>query len=284
MTALCEAHGISRKTDYKWRDRYLAGGWDGLVDGSRARHDLGHTMRAEIAAAVIALRQKHPLLGPRKLKVLERDCPDFAWPAASTIGDLLRREGLSEARRRRRRAVPVTQPFAEARLLNDLWCIDFKGWFCTRDGQRCDPLTVSGYVLACRIVAPTLAGVRPACEQLFRERGLPWRMRMDNGPPFASIGPAGLSQLSVWWLKLGIGLERIDPGAPQQNARHGRMHGTLQKHTARPPAETSGEQQARFDDFISFFHFNEFRPHESLGQETPASRYRPSTRPFPERL
>jgi putative transposase len=287
MTALCEAHGISRKTGYKWRDRYLAFGWDGLVDVSRARHELGHTMGAEIAAAVIALRQKHPLLGPRKLKqVLERDCPDFAWPAASTIGDLLRREGLSEARRRRRRAVPVTQPFAEARLPNDLWCIDFKGWFRTRDGQRCDPLTVSDavsrYVLACRIVAPTLAGVRPACEQLFRERGLPLRMRMDNGPPFASIGPAGLSQLSVWWLKLGIGLERIDPGAPQQNARHERMHGTLQKHTARPPAETRSEQQARFDEFIPFF--NEFRPHEALGQETPVSRYRPSTRPFPERL
>jgi len=287
MTALCEGHGISRKTGYKWRDRYLAFGWDGLVDVSRARHELGHTMGAEIGAAVIALRQKHPLLGPRKLKqVLERDCPDFAWPAASTIGDLLRREGLSEARRRRRRAVPVSQPFAEARLPNDLWCIDFKGWFRTRDGQRCDPLTVSDavsrYVLACRIVAPTLAGVRPACEQLFRERGLPLRMRMDNGPPFASIGPAGLSQLSVWWLKLGIGLERIDPGAPQQNARHERMHGTLQKHTARPPAETRSEQQARFDEFIPFF--NEFRPHEALGQETPVSRYRPSTRPFPERL
>ena len=257
MTALCEAHGISRKTGYKWRDRYLAFGWDGLVDVSRARHELGHTMGAEIGAAVIALRQKHPLLGPRKLKqVLERDCPDFAWPAASTIGDLLRREGLSEARRRRRRAVPVTQPFAEARLPNDLWCIDFKGWFRTRDGQRCDPLTVSDavsrYVLACRIVAPTLAGVRPACEQLFRERGLPLRMRMDNGPPFASIGPAGLSQLSVWWLKLGIGLERIDPGAPQQNARHERMHGTLRAHRStarRDPQRATGP----LDEFIRFF-------------------------------
>ena len=141
---------------------------------------------------------------------------------------------------------------------------------------------VSRYLLACRIVAPTLAGVRPACEQLFRERGLPWRMRMDNGPPFASIGVAGLSQLSVWWLKLGIALERIDPGAPQQNGRHERMHGTLKKHTARPPAGTSLEQQARFDDFLPFF--NEFRPHESLDQETPASRYQASTRSFPERI
>ena len=140
MTALCEAHGISRKTGYKWRDRYLAGGWDGLVDGSRARHELGHTMAGEIAAAVIALRLEHPLLGPRKLKkVLERERPDVTWPAASTIGDPLRREGLSEARRRRRRALPVTQPFAEARQPNDLWCIDFKGWFRTRMGSAAIP-------------------------------------------------------------------------------------------------------------------------------------------------
>jgi putative transposase len=287
MTVLCEAHGISRKTGYKWRDRYLAGGWDGLVDASRARHELGHAMEPEIAASVIDLRLRHPLFGPRKLKaVLEREHPDMRWPAASTIGDLLRREGLSEARRRRRRAAPVTQPFAEARQPNDVWCIDFKGWFRTRDGRRCDPLTVSDaasrYLLACQIVEPTTAGVRLACERLFRERGLPWRMRMDNGPPFASTGPAGLSQLSVWWLKLGIALERIEPGAPQQNGRHERMHATLKKHTSRPPAETSLAQQVRFDAFMTLF--NEFRPHEGLDQETPARRYQASQRPFPERL
>jgi len=272
MTVLCEAHGISRKTGYKWRDRYLAGGWDDLVDASRARHALGHAMEPEIAASVIDLRLRHPLFGPRKLKVvLEREHPDVRWPAASTIGDLLRREGLSEARLRRRRAAPVTQPFAEARQPNDVWCIDFKGWFRTRDGRRCDPLTVSDaasrYLLACRIVEPTTAGVRLACERLFRERGLPWRMRMDNGPPFASTGPAGLSQLSVWWLKLGIALERIEPGAPQQNGRHERMHATLKKHISQPPAETGLAQQVRFDAFMTLF--NEFRPHEALDQAPP---------------
>jgi putative transposase len=287
MTALCEAYGISRKTGYKWRDRFLAGGFPGLADQSRARHELGHRMAEEMAAAVKELREQHELLGPRKLKaVLERERPDETWPAASTIGDLLRREGLSEPRRRRRRPLPVTQPFAEARQPNDVWCIDFKGWFRTRDGRRCDPLTVSDavsrYVLACRIVEPTLAGVRLACERLFRESGLPWRLRMDNGPPFASSGVAGLSQLSVWWLKLGIALERIDPGAPQQNGRHERMHGTLKKHTSQPPAETLPEQQARFDEFMTFF--NTYRPHQALDQQTPASCYTASPRAFPERL
>ena len=147
MTALCEAYGISRKNGYKWRDRYLAEGWDGLEDKSRARRQVGHAMAAEIATAVIDLRRKHPLLGPRKLKkVLARRQPDVSWPAASTIGDLLRREGLSAQRRRRRRALPVTQPFADPVKPNDLWCIDFKGWFRTVDGQRCDPLTVSDAV------------------------------------------------------------------------------------------------------------------------------------------
>ena len=285
MTALCEAYGISRKTGYKWRDRFVAGGFGDLLDRPRARHELGHRLAEEVATSVKELREKHPLLGPRKLKtVLERERPNVSWPAASTIGDLLRREGLSEPRRRHRRPLPVTQPFADAHEPNDVWGIDFKGWFRTRDGRRCDPLTVSDavsrYVLACRIVEPTTAGVRAACEALFRERGLPLRLRMDNGQPFASTGPAGLSQLSVWWLKLGIGLERIDPGAPQQNGRHERMHGTLKAHTSQPPAGTAAEQQARFDDFIVYF--NEFRPHEALGQQTPASRYTASPRPFPE--
>src|SRR4030095_2516275 len=161
-------------------------------------------------------------------------------PAASTIGARLRREGLVERSGRRRRAQPVTQPFAPARAANDVWCIDFKGWFRTRDGERCDPLTVrdavSRYLLVCRAIEPTSVAVRATCEALFRERGLPLRLRSDNGVPFAGSGAAGLSRLSVWWLKRGIGLERIDLGAPQQNGRHERMHGTLKRHTTRPPA------------------------------------------------
>ena len=287
MTGLCAAYGISRKTGYKWVARYEAGGWDALADASRAPHEPGHRMPAATAAAIIALRRAHRELGPKKLRaVLEREHPEQAWPAPSTIGDLLRREELIIDRRRRRTAIPATRPFAAATLPNDLWCIDFKGWFRTRDGWRCDPLTVSDavsrYLLECRIVEPTMAGVQPACERLFREYGLPLGMRMDNGPPFGSTGAAGLTRLAVEWVKLGIRLEYIDPGAPQQNGRHERMHGTLKAQTTRPPAADPAEQQARFDAFRS--KYNTFRPHEALGQETPASRYQPSPRPYPERV
>jgi transposase InsO family protein len=287
MTALCEAHGISRKTGYKWRDRFLAAGWDGLADAPRAPLRPAQVMPAPLAEAILGLRRRAPYFGPKKLRaVLVREQPDLVWPAPSTIGELLRREGLSLPRRRRRTALPLTQPFAAARHANDLWCIDFKGWFRTRDGRRCDPLTVtdavSRYLLECRIMEPTTEAVRSACEQLFRAYGLPLRMRMDNGPPFASSGAAGLTRLSVEWVKLGIGLERIDPGAPHQNGRHERMHGTLKAQTAKPPADTPAEQQARFDAFRAAF--NEFRPHEALGQATPASRYQPSPRPYPCRI
>ncbi len=287
MTWLCEAHGISRKTGYKWVARYEAGGWDALADASRAPHEPAARMPAAIAAAIIALRREHGELGPKKLRaILDREHPGQAWPAPSTIGDLLRREGLIIGRRRRRRPIPATRPFAAAAAPNDLWCIDFKGWFRTRDGRRCDPLTVSDavsrYLLECRIVEPTVAGVQPACERLFREYGLPLGMRMDNGPPFGSTGAAGLTRLAVDWVKLGIRLEYIDPGAPQQNGRHERMHGTLKAQTTRPPAADPAEQQARFDTFRS--KYNIFRPHEALGQHTPASRYQPSPRPYPQRI
>ena len=287
MTGLCEAHGISRKTGYKWVARYEAGGWDALADASRAPHEPAARMPAAIAAAIIALRREHGELGPKKLRaVLAREHPGQAWPAPSTIGDLLRREGLIICRRRRRTAIPATRPFAAAVSPNDLWCIDFKGWFRTRDGRRCDPLTVSDavsrYLLECRIVEPTVAGVQPACERLFREYGLPLAMRMDNGPPFGSTGAAGLTRLAVDWVKLGIRLEYIDPGAPQQNGRHERMHGTLKAQTTRPPASDPAEQQARFDAFRS--KYNIFRPHEALGQRAPASRYQPSPRPYPQRI
>jgi putative transposase len=208
------------------------------------------------------------------------------WPAHSTIGDLLRREGLSQPRKRRRTPVPVTQPFAPVRAPNDLWCIDFKGWFRTRDGQRCDPLTLtdadSRFLLACRIVAPTAEGVHPVVERALREHGLPLAIRSDNGPPFASTGAGGLTALAVHWVKLGIRLERTDPASPQQNGRHERMHATLKADTAKPPADTPAEQQAAFDRFRRTF--NQVRPHEALGQKTPASRYTPSSRSYPDRI
>ena len=286
-SSLCASYEISRETGYKWLDRYHAGGWAALQDASRARHGQAGAMEPGIAAALLALRRSRPRWGPKKLRGhLVRQQPGLIWPATSTIGDLLKREGLVAARPRGRSALPSIRPFAEAAAPNELWCIDFKGWFRTRDGQRCDPLTmsdaVSRYLLVCEIVAPTTAGVAPVCERLFRERGLPVALRMDNGPPFASAGAGGLTRLAVWWVKLGIRLERIDPGRPDQNGRHERMHRTLKDDTAKPPAATPAELQARFETFRH--DFNEVRPHEALGQETPASRHTAATRAYPDRI
>ena len=203
------------------------------------------------------------------------------------MGDLLRREGLSQPRRRQRRPVPLTRPFLPVCEPNDRWCIDFKGWFRTTDGQRCDPLTLtdaySRFLIECRIVPPTTEGVWPLVERAFRELGLPRAIRSDNGVPFACTTSAGgLTRLSVHWVKLGIELERIEPGKPQQNGRHERMHGTLKAETSRPPAASPAEQQARFEHFRQ--DFNHVRPHEALDQNPPASCYSPSPRAYPAKV
>jgi putative transposase len=287
MTELAERYGISRKTAYKWVDRYDEDAAQGLAERSRAPHTHGRATTAAICEAVLALRRKHPRWGPKKLRAIlcERE-PRRVWPAASTIGDLLRREGVSEPRRRPRYVVPLTQPLAAAQTPNDVWTADFKGWFRTADGTRCDPLTIadacSRFVLCCRIVAPSAAGVRPWFERTFREYGLPGALRTDNGPPFATTGAGQLSQLAVWWLKLGIRLDRIDPGHPEQNGRHERFHLTLQEETTTPPATTPRQQQARFDRMLR--EFNTERPHEALGQQPPVRHYVASPRPYPARL
>jgi putative transposase len=287
MTELGVRYGISRKTAYKWVTRYEADPAQGLRVRSRAPHRHGRAVDPAVAAAVLALRQAHPTWGPKKLRVvLQRREPDRTWPAASTLGDLLRRAGLSQPLRRLRYTVPLTQPLAAARAANDVWTIDFKGWFRTQDGRRCDPLTVadawSRYVLCCRITTPSTLGVRPWLERTFREYGLPRALRSDNGPPFATTGPGRLSRLAVWWLKLGIALDRITPGAPQENGRHERFHLTLQQDTTAPPASTPRAQQRRFDTHRR--HFNEERPHEALQMRVPAALYHPSPRPYPARL
>jgi transposase InsO family protein len=288
MTALCEQYGISRDTGYRLVNGYRERGAAGLMPLSRAPHRHGLAMPDDIAASIIALRRERPHWGPKKLRaILQSREPQRCWPAASTMGDLLRREGLSQPRRRRRTALARTQPFAPVQAPNDLWCIDFKGWFRTADGQRCDPLTItdadSRFLLECRIVPETIASVQPVVDRTFRAFGLPLAIRSDNGTPFAAGGsPGGLSRLSVHWLKLGIRLERIDPGAPQQNGRHERMHGTLKAETSRPPAATPAEQQRRFDSFRR--DFNENRPHEALGQVPPSRRYQSSPRDYPARI
>jgi len=287
MSDLAYRYGISRKTAYKWVARYTGDPAHGLADRSRAPTQHGRAMADEVRDAVLALRRAHPHWGPKKLRAVLRDrAPRGAWPAASTMGDLLRREGLSQPRRRARYVVPLTQPLAAATAPNDVWTADFKGWFRTGDGTRCDPLTIadacSRWVFCCRIVSPTDLGVRPWFERTFREYGLPRALRTDNGPPFATPGPAQLSQLAVWWLKLGIQLDRIAPGHPEQNGRHERFHLTLQQETTTPPARTPRQQQTRFDRMRR--EFNTERPHEALGQQPPSRVHVVSSRPYPTRL
>jgi transposase InsO family protein len=234
---------------------------------------------------VVRERRRHGTWGPKKLQaVLVARYAVAAVPAASTIGNILKRHGLTRQTRGRR---PVSQPDrrtrTEATRPNAVWAADFQGWFRTRDGQRCDPLTISDlfsrYVVACRIVAgPRSDRVRPAFRQVFRRYGLPEVLRVDNGSPFGSRGVCGLSRLSAWWLQLGIRVEFIEPGHPEQNGVHERMHRTLQEETARPPAATPPAQQARFDRWRHAF--NRERPHEAIGMQRPAQRYRRSARRY----
>jgi putative transposase len=285
--ALCRIYGISRPTGDKWLGRYAATGVDGLRDVSRAPVRHPNTVTEEAEAAVLTLRAAHMHWGPKKLlALLERKAPDRPWPSASTIGEILKRHGLTMPQKRRRRAPPQTAPFAACDGPNALWCADFKGYFETGDGLRCYPLTVtdacSRYVLRCQAADLRHDTVRPLFEATFREYGLPAAIRTDNGGPFASRGLCGLSRLSVWWMRLGIVPERIDPGEPQQNGRHERMHRTLKQETTHPPGANRRAQQRLFDRFRH--EFNEDRPHEALGQATPASMYVPSRRPYPARL
>jgi len=288
MGELCAAFGISRTAGYKWLRRYRSEGSAGLADRSRAPRRHGREMAPEVAEAILELRRERPHWGPRKLRViLENRHPEVSWPAPSTIGDLLRRHGLSD-RRRRRSALPGPAPaaFAPVSAPNDLWCIDFKGWFRTADGRRCDPLTItdaySRYALVCRIVEPLHGPVEALVREAFKRYGLPKAIRSDNGPPFAAPGPGGLTRLSLGWFKAGIALERIAPGKPQHNGAHERFHRTLKQETSRPPAANAGEQQARFDAFRH--DYNHLRPHEAIGQRPPASLWQPSPRPYPAKL
>jgi len=288
MLGLCRGFGISRQTGYELLRRYRESGVQGLEPRSRAPQHRAHAMAAEVVAAVLAEREAHPLWGPKKLRaVLQRRTPELAWPATSSMGDLLRREGLVERRPRHRAALPVERPFAAVTGPNALWCADFKGWFRTGDNARCDPLTVSDahsrYILACRIVPETIAAAAPVFSELFRAHGLPRAIRTDNGAPFAAgYAAGGLSRLAVPWLRLGIVVERITPGSPQQNGRHERFHRSLKDATLRPPAATRAEQQVRFDDFVRGF--NEERPHEALGQTPPATHWQRSERQWDGRV
>ena len=287
VSDLCRRHGISRETFYVWKRRRESGAERWYEERSHATNSCPHSASDGVIHEVIAARERYPHFGPKKLKAwLEREQPGIGWPAASTMGDICKRAGLIAAKPRRRRPVAQADIVAGSDVANGEWAIDFKGWFRTRDGTRCDPLTVSDtasrYLVGTRIVDPTWAGVRGAMERIFLEVGLPDAIRSDNGSPFGSTGTGGLSALSVWWLRLGIAPRYIPPASPQDNGRHERMHRTLKAETARQPAATLCEQQARFDAFRR--HYNEQRPHEALGQTVPAAHWVPSARTYPTKL
>lgn len=285
VASLCREYGISRKTGYKWLSRYFESGASGLGDRSRRPLTSPQAVDEELVALLVAARKERPHWGPRKLVCyLEQINPGFVFPAPSTVGEIFERHGLITKRRRTHRTPPFTQPFASCGSPNDLWCVDFKGHF--RTGKtRCYPLTITD---ACSrflfrvegLKKPRFRQVQKVFESAFREFGMPTAIRSDNGPPFASKAPAGLTRLSAWWTKLGIRHERIEPGKPQQNGRHERMHLTLKNETASPPQASIGAQQRVFDLFRR--DFNEVRPHEALGQKPPASAYVRSSRPFCE--
>ena len=285
MAELCAQFGICRDTGHVWLRRYREYGLKGLTELNRASRQHPNQTAGAIEQAVLSLRQAHMRWGPRKLKrVLERDQPGRVWPATSTIGEIVKRAGLVIARKKRRRTEPYTEPLAHAVEANKVWCADFKGWFRARDGSRIDPLTItdacSRYLVRAQAVAKTdTERVRAVFEAAFGEHGLPEAIRTDNGPPFASSAVGGLSRLAVWWIKLGIVPERIEAGHPEQNGRHERMHRTLKQEVRQ--AENWRAQQLELDRFRQ--EYNQVRPHEALGMQTPASVYQPSPRPYPTR-
>ena len=287
VAELCRRYGVSRKTGYKWGRRYESGGMEVLADQSRAALHHPNQISLEAERRVLDLRRKHPHWGPKKLawKLKQSDLTDT--PAVSTIGLMLKRHGLSWARKPKRRATATTSPLAHAVGPNQVWAADYKGWFYCQDGERCYPLTItdsySRCLLRCQVLErPEGERTRAVFEAAFREYGLPEAIRTDNGTPFSSVGLNGLSRLNVWWMRLGIRLERIEPGQPQQNGRHERMHRTLQAETANPAAATLRRQQARFDAFQR--EYNRERPHEALGMAVPQDWYASSPRQYPARL
>jgi transposase InsO family protein len=288
MTELCARYGISRKSGYKWLGRFQEGGRAALRDRSRAPHSCPHRIAASVAELLCQARARHPDWGPEKLlHWLAPRHPAIAWPAVSTVGDLLARRGLVKKRRRRRRPAHPGTVLPLAPAPNALWTADFKGHFRTGDGHYCYPLTIadqhSRYLLRCHGLPTTRGGgVHAVFRTAFRTYGLPRAIRTDNGVPFASQGLRGLSQLTVWWLRLGIQHQRIQPARPEQNGVHERMHRTLKAAVCRPPRASLAAQQRAFNRFR--VEFNDERPHQALRGRPPAAVYRPSPRLYPETL
>ena len=288
LAELCAAYHISRKTGYKFLARYRAQGRAGLADRSRRPHCSPAALDAVLLARLLEAHQHHPFWGPRKLlRLVRRRWPTVSWPARCTVARHFERLGLVTARRRLRRPGPAGPPSAPMDTPNAVWTTDYKGQFKLGNGRYCYPLTIAdGYsrmLLGCAALTSTqLVEARPVFEHLFREQGLPERIRSDNGVPFATQALGRLSRLAVWWVRLGILPDLTEPASPHQNGRHERMHRTLKRECTRPPERTHPAQQRRFDTWRE--EYNTVRPHEALGDELPASLYAPSPRPLPRRL
>ena len=283
MTDLCVEFGISRKTGYKIYDRYKYSGAEALNDRSKRPYRYANQLPPQVVSQIVGLKHDKPHWGARKIRelLLRRLPSEIKVPSRSTIHAVLDRSGLVKRMGRKRNKAQGTGLSAGANP-NDLWCADFKGEFTLGNKRYCYPLTVTDHASRYLLMCEALESVREetafqAFEQLFRERGLPTAIRSDNGVPFASPNALfNLSKLSVWWLRLGIAIERIKPGHPQQNGRHERMHRTLKEATTRPAAMNSLQQQAKFDAFIT--EYNTERPHEALAMKVPAEIYRPAAR------
>lgn len=287
-SSLCGHYGISRPTGDKWLARFYAKGFDGLEDLCRAPHNCPHATPDWIRNRIIERKKAKLHMGPKKIvDWLRSQEPEVPWPADSTVGRILKEEGLVTPRRLRRRVPPDTTPFEECTRSNRIWSADFKGQFKMGNGRWCYPLTItdnySRYFFECRGLHKTTgAQVYPWFESIFRQYGLPEAIRTDNGAPFASRAVGGISFLSKWWIQLGVKPERIEPGKPSQNGRHERMHRSLKQAVLQPPENNLRRQQQAFNRFIE--EYNHERSHEALGRKTPSEVYVPSTRSYPVKL
>lgn len=288
FTRLCRRFGVSTKTGYKWVNRFLERGWDGLQERSRAPHSHPNRTPEPIVAELLEAKHAHPDWGPDTIvALLKRQRPRLPWPAPSTVGELFKRHGLVKPRRKRRRVPPHTQPLQHATPAHHVWSADFKGDFLLGDGQRCFPLTLfdnhSRFLIDCKgLYSTALPPVRNRLELAFQRFGLPHALRTDNGYPFASTAIGGLTALSIWLLRLGVTPERIDPGCPQQNPRHERMHQTLKHAAISPPKANLSAQQRAFNLFID--EYNHLRPHHGLAKRRPDEFFSHTGRAFPDSL
>jgi putative transposase len=288
MTEICRQYDISTRSGYKWLNRYKVEGIEGLKDRSRAPHNQALKTEEEIVEEILQVKFKYVRWGPKKiLAYLKNLDPDTYWPSTTTIGNILSKKGLTVPRKLRKRVPGRENSLVECNHSNDLWCADFKGWFLTGDGNRCEPFTLTDgatrFLIRCvSLDLNNVDHVWAVLESAFREYGLPNYFRTDNGSPFATCGAGRLSKLSIKLIKAGVTPEWIDPGQPQQNGRHERMHRTLKYETACPPKFTIEEQMMRFKEFINYYNY--IRPHEALNQKTPGSIYVPSTRVWKGKL